>query len=63
METNSYIAKNFTSADQKIIDDNAKTCGGTACALKNADEVKTYLKYCMFNLSACAMGDMGATKQ
>ena len=63
LETNSYIAKNFTSADQKIIDDNAKTCGGTACALKNADEVKTYLKYCMFNLSACAMGDMGATKQ
>lgn len=63
LDANDYALKNFTSIDQKAINDKAQECWDTPCPLSNADEVKTYLKYCTFNLSACAMWEMWKVKQ
>lgn len=62
LDPNSYAFQSFTQIDQQIIDTQAQACE-TSCALTTIDELKTYLRYCMFNLADCAMGDMGAIKQ
>jgi hypothetical protein len=63
LKADSYESKTLTTDDKKIILDNSKSCNETNCYLTDASQVKTYLKYCMFNLSICGMEPMGNIKQ
>lgn len=63
LKPDSYESKTLTTDDKKIILDNSKSCSETNCYLTEAAQVKTYLKYCMFNLSICGMETMGEIKQ
>lgn len=54
LDKNSYQYKTLNNIDIKLIDENSKECSNN-CTLKSWSEVKTYLKYCMFNLSECNM--------
>jgi len=44
--------------DRELILLEAAECNNKECKLKNPGSFKTYLKYCMFNLEACAMSPM-----
>ena len=63
LKSDSYEGKTLTTDDKKIILDNSKSCTETNCYLTDASQVKTYLKYCMFNLAICGMEPMGNIKQ
>lgn len=63
LDPSDYQYKTFNAGDIKTLTDNANTCKTPPCSLQNAGEVKTYLKYCMFNLSACGMGEIGSVKE
>lgn len=63
LKPDSYENKTLTTDDKKIILDNSKSCNETNCYLTDATQVKTYLKYCMFNLAICGMEPMGNIKQ
>ena len=54
LDKDKYQYKTFDLWDIKTIEDNSKSCDKT-CKLWNWSEVKTYLKYCMFNLDDCGM--------
>ncbi len=58
----SYEAKNFSTDDKKTINEKSLSCENT-CTLQNSNEVNLYLKYCMFNIAACSMQEVGKIKQ
>jgi len=62
LKADSYEIKNFTANDKKVITERSTACEWT-CTLQNANEVNLYLKYCMFNLAACTMQEVGTIKQ
>lgn len=62
LKPDSYEAKNFTTDDKKAITERSKACDNV-CALQNGNEVNLYLKYCMFNIAACKMQEVGKIKQ
>lgn len=62
LKADSYEAKNFTSNDKTILSKRSKECENI-CALQNKEEVNLYLKYCMFNLNACNMKEIGKIKE
>ncbi len=45
----------WNQGDQTVINLGELKCGNQSCKLSQRDEVSTYLKYCRFNLDACAM--------
>ena len=63
LNTDSYEWKTFTSSEIATIKSRAKDCGSQSCPLQNANELKLYLKYCMFNLDACSMVPFGKIKE
>jgi hypothetical protein len=63
LKANSYEAKTLDADDKNIIKSNAESCKETNCYLTDAAQVKTYLKYCMFNLAICGMEPIGKIKQ
>ncbi len=52
----------LNSNDRKIIQQNSKKCDWV-CKLKNPDEFKVYLKYCMYNIKKCWMREFWKIKQ
>lgn len=62
LRANSYEEKNLTIEDKKIITEKSESCTNT-CALQNTNEMNIYLTYCMFNLNACGMQEIGKIKQ
>ncbi|MFA5748328.1 MAG: PKD domain-containing protein, partial [Candidatus Absconditabacterales bacterium] len=63
IKSNSQEAKNLNDYDKQVINQNTKNCKQKTCNFTNPDEIKTYLKYCMFNLSDCNMSAIGKIKQ
>lgn len=55
LQADSYEARTLDADDKKIIKENSQSCQETNCYLTEARQVKTYLKYCMFNLGICGM--------
>lgn len=55
--------KYLTIGEQWIIRREAAACTTGACALKSAEEFKTYLKYCTFNLNACGMQEFDTAEE
>jgi len=50
-----YTKRTFNKTDTDVIQSAALTCKSGSCTLANAPQLQVYLKYCMFNLSACSM--------
>jgi hypothetical protein len=50
-----YAYRTLNDQDIELIEKRAEECGDQLCSLQSAEELNTYLKYCMFNLKACAM--------
>lgn len=50
-----YKEKSLTPNMKATIDEQAKNCPQGKCKLEKKEEVQTYLTYCSFNLTQCAM--------
>ena len=55
LEEWSYEERTLDQNDKERIETNAERCDTESCQLLSAQELKTYMKYCMFNLQACNM--------
>ena len=63
IKQNSYASNVLNSKDKEIIDKASNSCNNSVCTIKDRNEFRSYLKYCMFNIKECNMKDIGRIKQ
>lgn len=63
LDKNSYQARTLDATDVQRIQQGVEQCAANTCLLTQSGSLRTYVKYCMFNLNACGFQEFGATKQ